>query len=355
MSKDVHPINNRSFHVPACGSRTCRLFPAVLACLAIAGLAAVAWPEEGNRARISVLIATGMPGGTYHQVGLGMASLWTTRLRRMGIRVSAAISEGSMENIEAIRIADADMILAEDLFCSTAYKGTGIYKGRPLRELRSITTLWPDVVHLLIRADKIDTGTLEDLNGLTIATGLPDSGHSFTTELLLKALPFGSANTRLRPMSNMAAAEALRKGQVDGADLTDGMPVPLVTSLFSEGKTPFVLLNITDSQMQSVRKEGWRHVFRQTIPADTYPGQDEPVYSVGQMNILAVTASLNAQVVYALTKTLYENLDYLVKVHPACRNIVLERALDGLNVPLHPGAIRYFKERKIKIPERLIP
>ncbi len=273
----------------------------------------------------------------------------------MGIRVSAAISEGSMENIEAIRIADADMILAEDLFCSMAYRGTGIYKGRPLKELRTITTLWPDTVHLLIRADKIDTGTLEDLNGLTIATGLPDSGHRFTTELLLKTLSSGPTNTQLRPMSNMAAAEALRNGQVDGADLTGGIPVPLVATLFSEGKPRFALLNITDSQMQSVREEGWRHVFRQIIPAGTYPGQDKPVYSVGQMNLLAVTASLNAQVVYALTKTLFENLDFLVRIHPACRNIVLEKALDGLNVPLHPGAIRYYKEKKIKIPERLIP
>jgi hypothetical protein len=296
-----------------------------------------------------------MPGGTYYQVGLGMASLWTTRLRDIGIRVSAAISEGSIENIEAIRIADADMIIVEDLFCSMAYKGTGIYKGQPLPELRSITTLWPDTVHLLIRADKIESGTLEDLNGLTVATGLPDSGTRFTTELLLKTLKPGPANVRLRSMSNMAAAEALRKGQVEGADLTGGIPVPMVTTLFSEKKPPLAFLEITDSQMQAVHEEGWPHAFRQTIPAGTYPGQGKPVQTVGQMNLLAVTASLNQQVVYALTKTLYENLDYLVRVHPACRDIVLEKSLEGLSVPLHRGAIRYYRERKIKIPEHLIP
>lgn len=333
----------------------CRLFLCLLTCLVIAEVTWAAWSKDKGPARISVLIATGMPGGTYYQVGLGMASLWTTRLRDIGIRVSAAISEGSMENIEAIRIADADMILVEDLFCSMAYKGTGIYKGQPLPELRSITTLWPDTVHLLVLAEKIESGTLEDLNGLTIATGLPDSGNRFTTELLLKTLKPGPANVRLRSMSNMAAAEALRKGQVEGVDLTGGIPVPMVTTLFSERKPPLALLEITDSQMQAVREEGWRHVFRQTIPAGTYPGQENPVHTVGQMNVLAVTASLNQQVVYALTKTLYENLDYLVRVHPACRDIVLEKALDGLSVPLHPGAVRYYRERKIKIPDHLIP
>jgi hypothetical protein len=332
-----------------------RLLLSLLTCLAIAGMTWAAGAKDKGPARISVLIATGMPGGTYYQVGLGMASLWTTRLRDIGIRVSAAISEGSMENIEAIRIADADMILVEDLFCSMAYKGTGIYKGRPLPELRSITTLWPDTVHLLIRADKIESGTLEDLNGLTVATGLPDSGNRFTTELLLKTLKPGPANVRLRSMSNMAAAEALRKGQVEGADLTGGIPVPMVTTLFSEKKPPLAFLDITDLQMQAVHEEGWRHAFRQTIPAGTYPGQGKPVQTVGQMNLLAVTASLNQQVVYALTKTLYENLDYLVRVHPACRDIVLEKSLEGLSVPLHRGAIRYYRERKIKIPEHLIP
>jgi hypothetical protein len=334
---------------------TLRLFLVLLVCLFIAGVMSGTWAKDRGPARISVLIATGMPGGTFYQVGLGMASLWTTRLRQIGIRVSAAISEGSMENIEAIRIADADMILVEELFCSMAYGGTGIYKGQPLPELRSITTLWPDIVHLLIRADKIETGNLEDLNGLTVATGLPDSGNRFTTELLLKTLKSGPANVRLRSMSNMAAAEALRKGQVEAVDLTGGIPVPLVTTLFGERRPPLSLLDITDLQMQTAREEGWRDVFRQTIPAGTYPGQDRPVNTVGQMNLLAVTASLNPQVVYALTKAFYENLDYLVRVHPACRNIVLEKAMDGLSIPLHPGAIRYYRERKIKIPDHLIP
>ena len=81
--------------------------------------------QDKDRAKISLLIATGMPGGTCYHVGLGMASLWTTKLRHPGIRVSAAHSEGSRENIEAIRISDADLILAEEFFCSMAFRGIG--------------------------------------------------------------------------------------------------------------------------------------------------------------------------------------------------------------------------------------
>jgi hypothetical protein len=116
--RDVHSMNNCG-----CGAFVVRwkgilrLLLSLLICMAIAGMTWAAGAKDKGPARISVLIATGMPGGTYYQVGLGMASLWTTRLRDIGIRVSAAISEGSMENIEAIRIADADMILVEDLSC----------------------------------------------------------------------------------------------------------------------------------------------------------------------------------------------------------------------------------------------
>jgi len=310
---------------------------------------------ERERARISVLMATGMPGGTYYQVGLGLASLWTTKLRKPGIRVSAAISEGSGENIEAIRIADADLILVEELFSSMAYNGTGLFKGRPVRELRSISALWPEAVQLLVRSDKINRRVLDDLEGLTLATGLQDSGNRFTTEMLLKTLKSGKQKVRVRSMSYMAAAEALKNGSVQALDATGGIPVPLVTSLLHEGRPPLGFLEITDAQLEAVREEGWKNAVRSVIPAGTYPGQDQSVNSIGQMNVLATSSSLDPQVVYALTKTLYENLDYLVRVHPSCRSISVENALEGLTAPLHRGAVLYYTERKVRIPEHLLP
>jgi TRAP transporter TAXI family solute receptor len=322
---------------------------------AVAKNAGSAVTDRNRQARISLLIATGMPGGTYYQAGLGMASLWTTKLRNMGIRVSAAISEGSRENIEAIRIADADLILVEHLFGSMAFKGTGLYRGRRLTELRSIATLWPDAVQLLIRSDKLRTGTLNDLEGLNLATGLPDSGNRFTSELLLETLGEGKRRISVRSMSHMAAAEAIRNGTVQAVDATGGIPVPLVETILAERKPPMAFLSITDDQLEAVRQEGWKEAFRSVVPSGTYPGQSEDVKTIGQMNFLAVASSINAEVVYALTKTLFENLDYLAKVHPACRRISIESALEGLDVPLHKGAARYYRERKIKIPEHLIP
>ncbi|MEW6139544.1 MAG: TAXI family TRAP transporter solute-binding subunit [Thermodesulfobacteriota bacterium] len=326
------------------------LISAALAVPLSSGPAHGSAPPDKQGARISLLIATGMPGGTYYRVGLGMASLWTTNLKSKGIRVSAAISEGSRENIEAIRIADADLILAENLFCSTAYHGTGGYKGRPLEELRAIASLWQDTVHILIRKDLVKTGTIKDLQGVILATGLPESGNRFTTELLLKTIPGGIKSVRMRSMSSLAGAEAVRKGTVQAFDLTGGIPVPLVTGLFSESSVALELLDIPDSSLEMLKREGWKDVSRVVIPAETYPGQAKPVRTVGSANVLATTASLNPEVVYELTRALFESLEYLATVHPACRNISAEKALMGMDIPLHRGAERYYRERNIEIP-----
>jgi uncharacterized protein len=332
-----------------------RFFKIPTIVLVLVTLFCVVSVDGRNPARISVLIATGMPGGTYYRVGLGMASLWTTKLQEEGIRVSAAVSEGSRENIQAIRIADADMILTEEYLCSEAFSGTGFYKNEPVSELRSVTALWPETVHLLVRTDKIETGTLSDLAGLTLATGLRDSGDRLTTEALVRSLKSVKRKVRLRYLSHVAAVEALRKGMVQGVELTGGIPIPLVTTLFLEKKPPLGLLEVTDSQLKVVRAEGLPHIFRIVIPRGTYAGQDKPVRTIGQTTMLAVTASLDPEVVYALTKTLYENLEELARIHPVCGGISIEKALEGLHVPLHRGALRYYRERELEIPEHLIP
>jgi uncharacterized protein len=338
------------------GSRV-RCFGTLLVCLLMLvadGALARAAPPQEKPARISLLMATGMPGGTAYQAGLGMASLWTTKLKKMGIRVSAAISEGSSENIEAIRIADADLILVDQLFLSMAYRGNGLYKNHPVTELRSIASLWPEIVHIIVRSEGKPIGTLHDLTGKILGTGLPDSGSKFLTEFLVATLGSNAQQVSLRSMSPLAAAEALRNNTIQALEATGGVPVPVVGTLCDEFKHRLTFLSITDAEVQTVRTEGWDTASRMVIPAGTYPGQTEAVPTVGQMGILAVTASLDAQVVYALTRVFFENLDYLAKVHPACHNIDLGKAFEGLDVPLHKGALRYFRERKVKIPERLL-
>jgi len=308
-----------------------------------------------ENARVSLLMATGMQGGTFYHVGLGLASFWTTRLRQAGIRVSAAISEGSRENIEAVRIADADLVLLDELVGTMAYAGSGIYRGKALKELRAVTNLWPETVNLVVRSERIRSGNLTDLEGLVVASGLPDSGNRLTMEILLNAVKNMRQTVRVKSMSTLSAVEAFRQGSVQALDLTGGTPVPVLSNLFHDMKGSLSLLDITDAQVEALRAEGWRNVFRSSIAAGTYAGQDRTVKSVAQMSIMATTAQLDKEVVFSLTKTLYEGLDVLIKIHPVCKELSLDKAFQGLRIPLHPGAVLYYRQRGLKVPESLIP
>jgi TRAP transporter TAXI family solute receptor len=91
------------------------------------------------------------------------------------------------------------------------------------------------------------------------------------------------------------------------------------------------------------------------VPAGTYPGQDEDIRTAAQPNFLAVRADVEDDVVYEVTKVIFDNLSFLYSVHKATRVMTLDNAVEGLPVPLHPGAVRFYRERGIPIPDHLLP
>lgn len=309
--------------------------------------------RQSKPSRISLLIATGLPGSVDYQVGLGLASLWTSSLRNMGIRVSAAISEGAGENIEAVRIGDADLIMTDEYFCYSAFAGKGPYKDKPLNHLRSIAVLWPDLLHILVKAEKASTGALQDLEGLTVATGLPDSASRRLMELLLRENAVLKKDVKLKPLSNLAALEAWKTGAVQAMSFSGGLPIPTVNFFTQQNIGLFGFLEVSSAEIANLRREAMPNIFGAKIPAGLYSGQDRDINTVGQHNLLVTSSLIDRQVIYELTRTIFENIEYLVRIHPVCSNISLEKALTGLKIPLHPGAVQYYREKKIAIPEEL--
>ncbi len=327
-----------------------RAFRPVVTIIALGALAMFAQSQSHGATRISLLMATGMPGSSFYHNGLSMASMWTTKLRDIGIRVSAAVSEGSLENLEAIRIGDADIVLADELFCAMAQNGVGLFKGRTVKELRSIGYMWPEALHLVIRSNKATTGTIQDVNGLTMTVEPADSGARFIIDALMKDGKGNKFKIRRRPMNYVSAAEALRRGDISVFTLMGGLPSTVVTSLLADMKTPLTFLNVPSARVEAVQKEYPTGMIQYAIPAGTYPNQPQPVNTIAQRSVLCVAASLDAPIVYALTKALFENLEQLGKSHPAMRNITMETAVQGLSVPLHKGAVQYYREKNITVP-----
>ncbi|MDP5359141.1 MAG: TAXI family TRAP transporter solute-binding subunit [Paracoccaceae bacterium] len=149
------------------------------------------------------------------------------------------------------------------------------------------------------------------------------------------------------------AAEALQNGQVKGLGAPAGVPTGAISQLMASAGDGVKMLDFTPEEL--AQADAGRNLWTPyLIPAGTYPGQTEDINTVAQPNFLATNADLPEENVYLITKAIFENLPFLQAIHPATKEMAIEKALDGLPLPLHPGALRYYQEIGIDVPARLI-
>jgi TRAP transporter TAXI family solute receptor len=223
--------------------------------------------------------------------------------------------------------------------------------------MRSVTMLWQNVEHFIVAADSAPTGTIEDLvalKGEGMALGRQNSGTIGSNRTILSSFGVDIENDYELVFGGYGpSAEALQNGQVKGIGTPAGVPVGAVSQLMAAAGDSVKLLNFTPEQAATA--DGGRELWTSyTIPAGTYPGQEEDVQTIAQPNFLATSADLPEEHVYQITKTIYENLPFLNAIHPATKAMSIENAIAGLPLPLHPGARKYYEEVGIEIPERLI-
>jgi hypothetical protein len=329
---------------------------------AITGLvaASLALPLQASaQDGASYILATASTGGTYYPVGVAVATLTKVRLEpATGIGMSAVSSAGSGENVRLLREGEAQFGILQGLFGYYAATGSGpIEEDGPQEHLRSVSLLWPNVEHWVLANDHVEDGTFSDFLGITgeaAALGRANSGTIGSNAAILANFDVDLyEDFDLVEGGYGPSAEALQNGQVAGISTPAGDPVGAISQLMAAAGDSVTILDFTDEELEQA--DGGRDLwFRYTIPAGTYPGQDEDIDTIAQPNFLATHEDLPEEHVYQITKTIYENLPFLQAIHPATNAMSLEVAINGLPVPLHPGAARYYEEQGIEIPDRLI-
>ena len=305
------------------------------------------------------ILATATPGGTYYPVGVALATLVRATVDpAKGISLRAVTTAGSADNVRRLRDGKAQFAILQGLFGRWAWTGEGkLEKDGPQRRLRSISMLWQNVEHFGLRRELVREGTVADLAALErvpFSIGQKGSGAEGSGCAILRGqgIALDEAFDQ-RHMGYGETAAALAKGEVDGFNIPAGPPVTALAQALNEVGDRYRILDFTDEQIERANGE-WPLWSRYVIPAGTYPGQDAPIRTMAQPNFLAVHAEVDDTVVYAITRALYEHLDFLQGAHPATEAMSLEKAVLGLPVPLHPGAVRYYKERGVVLPARLI-
>ena len=309
-----------------------------------------------NEKPISLVIATATTGGTYYPIGVGMASLWSIKLAdKHKIMVQAITSAGSGENVNMLKGKEVDLAILQGLFGKMAWNAIGIYKGKPYKELRTITMLWPNVEHFVIYKDKVKTGTVTDIKGLRFSIGRAGSGTERSGLTIMEGLGMKREDVKGEYLGYFESAKAMKDRRIEGANLVAGPPVAAVTDVFATPGMKAVILEFTDEQLKQINEKTAYPGFRYVIRANMYPGQTKPIPSIAQPNFLGVRMDVDKEAIYLLTKTLFDNPGYLNQVHKMGAFITLDNALSGLPAPLHRGAYKYYQEKGLKIPENLVP
>jgi len=304
------------------------------------------------------IIATASTGGTFYPVGVGLAKILSLNLsEKNGINFSAISSTGSLDNIKMLANKEADFAIIQGLFGLMAWQGEYIYLNNAQENLRSISMLWHNVEHFTVLKEVATSGMIHDLKNLygqNFSITENDSGSKISAELIMDSLGIDYGKMHLQYLGYNQSAVALQQGKIKGMNTPAGAPVSAVSRVYSSmGPLKVSLLEFSDDDLAKIQQRYpiWS---RYTIKANTYPRQTKEIQTIAQPNLLITSADTPDAIVYALTKTMYENLAFLNSVNKGTMSISLEKATDGLPIPLHPGAIQYYKEMGLTIPQHLL-
>lgn len=300
------------------------------ALLAVSGSAAVNAQEFIN-------ILTGGTSGVYYPLGVALSEIYAEEID--GARTQVQATKASVENLNLLQQGKGELAFA--LGDSVKAGWDGVEEAgfpAPLTELRAIAAIYPNYVQIVANAESGIT-TLEELKGRSISVGAPASG----TELNARAI-FAAAGMSYDDMGKVEylpyaeSAELIKNRQLDSTLQSSGLGVAFIKDLSAT-----MDINIVAIPAETVESIGAPYV-ASVIPAGTYDGQDADVPTAAIGNILVTRAGVSDETAYQMTKLLFENLERLKASHSAAAAIDPARALDGLSIPLHPGAERYYKE-----------
>ncbi|MDD2453053.1 MAG: TAXI family TRAP transporter solute-binding subunit [Synergistaceae bacterium] len=301
-----------------------------------------------------VTIVTGSTGGTYYPIGTILANHFNAALMDKGYKWSAQSSGGTVENLDMMQRNEAEMAIAMANLTGFAYTGTVRYEGKKIENLRYVMGLWPDVTQFVVSGSS-GIKTWADLKGKKVAVGPAASGTEFSSHVLLKALAgLTFDDIKAEYVGYSEAAQALQNGQLDAFNAEAGVPVAAVAELYA-GRQEVNMLEFSPEDLAKVKKEAPFYA-AVLIPAGTYPKQEKDLHVAGIKSALLVGKDVPEEIVYEMLKIIYNKEEDLKKEHAAFTKVDFKNPVDGLyGAPLHPGAVKFFREIGKEIPQELLP
>jgi TRAP transporter TAXI family solute receptor len=291
-----------------------------------------------------ITIGTGGVTGVYYPSGGAICRLVNAGRKEHGIRCSVESTGGSVYNINTMRQGELDFGVVQSDVQFNALNGQGEeFKDQgAFDELRAVFALHPEPFTVMARADA-NIATFDDLKGKRVNVGNPGSGQRATMEVLMAAKGWTMDDFALASeLKSAEQSQALSDNNVDAIVFTVGHPNGSIQE--ASTTTDATLVAVSGAEVDQLVADN-PYYSKATIPGGMYQGSPDDVETFGVRATFVTTADVPEEVVYQVTKAVFENFEEFKKLHPAFATLEKEEIVTGgLSAPLHPGAEKYFKE-----------
>ncbi|WP_250958688.1 TAXI family TRAP transporter solute-binding subunit [Rhizobium sp. CG5] len=289
------------------------------------------------RAAEFINVLTGGTSGVYYPLGVALSKIYGDNIA--GVTTQVQATKASVENLNLLQAGRGEIGFSLGDSVQMAWDGNkeAGFPGK-LDKLRGIAGIYSNYIQI-VASQESGIKTLADLKGKSLSVGAPKSGTELNARAILTAagMSYGDLG-RAEYLPFAESVELIKNRQLDATLQSAGMGVASIRDLATSLK-----INVVAVPKADVEKIGAPYL-PAIIPAGTYEGQTEDVETAAVGNFLITHEGVSEETAYQMTKLLFENLPALTAAHAAAKAIDVKKAIDGMPVPLHPGAERYYKE-----------
>lgn len=287
-----------------------------------------------------ITIGTGGVTGTYYPTGGAICRMMKEKKAETGIRCSVESTGGSVYNVNTIAAGELDFGISQSDTAFQAYNGEGKFEGKPVKELRSVLAIYPELLALVVHKDA-GIKSLADIKGKRINIDVPGSGTRMTADGVLEAVGIQASDLALaNELKSSEGPTLLKDRKVDGYFGMFGHPTANIKD--AANSVGIDLVAIDGPEIDALVAK-YPYYAKGNISGTFYKGVEKDVPSLGVKAVLVTRADIADDVVKAVTNAILENFDEFKESHPAYKTITKESLLDGLSVPQHPAAEAAFK------------
>jgi TRAP transporter TAXI family solute receptor len=284
-----------------------------------------------------VRMATGGSTGTYYAFGSAVAQILT---EKTGIQVTIQSTGASKANIQLIDAGEVEVAIVQNDVMDYAWRGVDLFNGEKTTSFSTMAAVYAEVCQIVASANSGIT-SVADLRGKNVSVGDAGSGVEFNARQILEVYGISFNDIGKQNLGFGASADALRDGKIDAFFCVAGAPTPAIIDLATN--RDIILLEIDDAAAARLMRD-YPFYTQFPVPAGSYKGQDADVMTLAVKATFIVSNKVSEDTVYKLTKALFQNQSLIEAAHAKGRELSTSYARDGISVPFHPGAAKYYSE-----------